>query len=407
MEQIKINPSETELKSKKIQLHWLLQITKAINYNLDAVKLFEIYKTVLQDHLKVGKLILFVYENNWQQILSFGIEGKNLKIDVEKDFPYFSEIETQKIKKPHWVSEFETIIPVFHNNQPLAYALIGDYSQMEGNPKEIIPFIHTITNIIVVAIENKRLTKETIRQAALEKEMELAAEMQAMLFPSHLHGHDVFDVAATYLPHQEVGGDYYDYFKISDDESVICMADVSGKGLAAALLMSNFQANLHALAKNMHSLSDLITGLNTTVFKNAKGEKFITVFLACIHHKTKEIRYINAGHNPPVLFENGNFHLLQTGTTGLGMFPALPFIKEGIIHFPKNAMLFCYTDGITELENASGISFGIENFKELVQRNSTVNTMELFHTLMIDALNDFRKEVSFNDDVTLLTLRSV
>ncbi len=396
-----------ELKSKKIQLHWLLQITKAINYNLDAVKLFEIYKTVLQDHLKVGKLILFVYENNWQQILSFGIEGKNFKIDIEKDFPYFSEIDTHKIKKPHWVSEFETIIPVFHNNQPLAYALIGDYSQMEGNPKELVPFIHTITNIIVVAIENKRLTKETIRQASLEKEMELAAEMQAMLFPSHLPGHNVFDVAATYLPHQEVGGDYYDYFKINDDESIICMADVSGKGLAAALLMSNFQANLHALAKNMHSLSDLITGLNAMVFKNAKGEKFITVFLACIHHKTKEIRYVNAGHNPPMLFENENFHLLQTGTTGLGMFPKLPFVNEGAIHFPKNAMLFCYTDGITELENANGISFGIENFKELVVKHGKVHTMEVFHTFMIAALNDFRKEVSFNDDVTLLTLRSV
>lgn len=407
MQEVKPANIESELKSKKLQLHWLLQITKAINYNIAADQLFEIYKSVLRDHLHVGKIILFLNEKNWQQILSFGVDYHHFNIDAERDFTHLAEINPDTKKSPEWISEFETIIPVFHNDKPLAYALIGDYSKMEGNPKEIIPFIHTITNIIVVAIENKRLTKESIKQAALQREMELAADMQSMLIPEFLDGHNVFDIAATYLPHQEVGGDYYDYFKLNDDESIICMADVSGKGLAAALLMSNFQANLHALAKSTSSLTDLVHALNSTVFKSAKGEKYITVFLARIHHKTKNIQYINAGHNPPLLFHAGNFQLLETGTTGLGMFEELPFVNDAQIIFPGGAMLFCYTDGITELEDAQGNSLGMENIMEMVNSHAAAVSVEHFHSLMIHSFNEFRKDAEYMDDVTLLTIRSI
>jgi phosphoserine phosphatase RsbU/P len=398
---------ESELNSKTMKLHWLLQITKAINYNISADQLFQIYQSVLRDHLKVGKLMLFINEDKWQQILSYGVDHSNFEIDLACDFESLNEIHPGNSKKPKWISEFETIIPVCHDNKSLAYALIGDYSQMESNPKRILPFIHTITNLIIVAIENKRLMKESIRKASLEKEMELAAEMQSMLFPSRLDGYDLFDVAATYLPHQEVGGDYYDYFKINDNESIVCMADVSGKGLAAALLMSNFQANLHAVSKHIDSLPELIKTLNATVFKNAKGEKYITVFLAKINHHTKEIQYINAGHNPPLLFCNNEFVLLENGTIGLGMFEQLPFIKEGAAHLPKDSMLFCYTDGVTELEDMQGNSFGLEKIKNFITQNCMGKTMEAFHKCIMEALNEFRNEAAFNDDVTLLTLKSV
>jgi sigma-B regulation protein RsbU (phosphoserine phosphatase) len=405
--EIRENNIESELNSNALKLHWLLQITKAINYNLPAEQLFQIYQSVLQEHLKVGKLMLFINEEKWLNMLSYGVDDATFEINFENDFDNLNNFQQGDIGKPKWISEFETIIPVFHNEQSLAYALIGDYAKMEGNAKTILPFIHTITNLIVVAIENKRLTKETIRQASLEKEMELAAEMQSMLFPATLEGHNVFDVAATYLPHQEIGGDYYDYFKLNDTESIVCMADVSGKGIAAALLMANFQANLHAAAKNISSLPDLVKALNVAIYKNAKAEKYITVFLAKINHHTKEIHYVNAGHNPPLLFHNNEFVLLENGTVGLGMFEELPFIKEGKIHFPKNSILFCYTDGLTELEDKSGNPFGLENFKQLILNRFAHHNLQTFHQCIMDELNLFRKEIAFNDDVTLLTLKSL
>ena len=405
--EIRENNLESELNSKTVKLHWLLQITKAINYNLPAEKLFQIYKSVLEDHLKVGKLMLFINEDKWQHILSYGVESTKFEIDFDNDFENLNNLHIDESKKPKWISEFETIIPVFHNDRSLAYAVIGDYSKMEGNQKRVIPFIQSITNLIVVALENKRLTKESIRQASLEKEMELAAEMQSMLFPAHLDGHNVFDVAASYFPHQEIGGDYYDYFKLNDHETIICMADVSGKGIAAALLMANFQAHLHAASKHIDSLAELISTLNATVYKNAKGEKYITVFLAKINHHTKNIQYINAGHNPPLLFHNNNFHQLEDGTVGLGMFEKLPFIKEGNIHFEKGSTLFCYTDGVTELEDMHGNLYGIEEVKKIILTHCMEQSLESFHKCIMAALNDFRKETAFNDDVTLLTLRSL
>ena len=107
---------------------------------------------------------------------------------------------------------------------------------------ELVPFIHTITNLIVVAIENNTIANEKIRQAGIRKELELAAQMQSLLFPTQLPRVKGYEIHATYLPHQEVGGDYYDFIPVSENEFIFCMADVSGKGIPAALLMSNIMA---------------------------------------------------------------------------------------------------------------------------------------------------------------------
>jgi phosphoserine phosphatase RsbU/P len=400
--------TQTDLYIKQLQLHWLLQITKAINYNLPSDQLFEVYETVMRDHLRVKRLTLFVHEGEWKKTLAYG-EGQDTVLPApDRHFAELAGMQFITDKMPEWVQGFESIIPVFHNHQPLAYAFIGDLQNEQINSlKEVLPFIHTITNIIVVAIENKRLTRETINQAQLQKELELAARMQTMLFPSHLPSNKNIDIAATYLPHQQVGGDYYDYIELNEDELLICLADVSGKGMSAALLMSNFQANLHAKAPSIKSLQALIESLNSSVNKSAKGEKYITVFLAVINTQTRIINYINAGHNQPVLYINGAFTLLDKGTTGLGMFEELPFVNEGIAYFPKGAILFCYTDGIVEQEDIRGEIFGLEKITDLVRENADVYTMKDLHFRMIDAFKKFRSDTEALDDVTLLSLRAV
>lgn len=394
-----------ELKIKQLQLHWLLQITKAINYDLPAQQLFEIYQVVLRDHLKVGKAILFLKDEKWHKTFQYGcqIDIENMQLEE-----LFSSSNMEISQSPiTWFSDFETIIPVYHNNKPLAYALIGNFEySVADNPKEILPFIHTITNIIVVAIENKRLTVESINQAAMHREMELAAKMQAMLFPQQLPINETFEIAATYLPHQQVGGDYYDYIPISSEESYLCMADISGKGISAALLMSNFQANLHALLKFRPTLTDLVHELNACVNKSAKGEKFITFFIAHIHTGEKTIRYVNAGHNPPFLKDGVQFSLLETGTTGLGMFEDLPFIQEGKADFPDHSILFCYTDGITDIEDQDGNLFGMDKIQEILTQHEEVYTMNDLHLILVDAFYKFKGANPFPDDITMLSYRS-
>ena len=271
----------------------------------------------------------------------------------------------------------------------------------------MLPFIHTVTNIIVVAIENKRLTRETISQAQMQRELELAARMQTMLFPAHLPTNKMIDIASTYLPHQQVGGDYYDYIELNQDEILICLADVSGKGISAALLMSNFQANLNAKASISTDLIWLMHELNANVNRSAKGEKFITVFVGIINTKTQLLRYVNAGQNPPVVFQKGEFVLLDKGTTGLGMFEELPFLHEGLIHLSQGASLICYTDGIVEQENGQREVYGLERLINQIRTNDDAYTMKDLHFRIIDDFNRFAADAESLDDVTLLSCRLI
>lgn len=390
-----------------IRLHWLLQFTKAINYNLPAQQLFEIYHSVLRDHLRIGRMVLLLHDGDWKTVAHYGVEPE-LPLPGPEDLlsmiPLFSGKESAV---PAWMEQFETIVPVSHHDKHLAYAFLGGLDENALKSKrEVVTYIHTITNVIAVAIENKRMTRESIERAALERELELAAEMQSMLFPARLDTHGFLDVAATYIPHSSVGGDYYDFIPLGEHEALICMADVSGKGLSAALLMSNFQANLHALIRHTDfTLKQLVTELNACVNRSAQGEKYITFFVARINGVSKQIEYINAGHNPPLLVHGHEIHILDKGTTGLGMFEELPFLSHGIVDFPDNSLLCCYTDGITEMENKQGKVFGTEGLSRILLCHPQFHTVDHLHTTLIQTLDEFRQGMPYADDVTFLSLR--
>ena len=163
---------------------------------------------------------------------------------------------------------------------------------------------------------------------------------------------------AFYHPHLEVGGDYYDYIELSKDEIGFCISDVSGKGMSAALLMSNFQANLRALFTYEISLLALVEKLNERVLHAANGEKFITLFVAKYNMKTRELEYINAGHNHPILYHKNNHKLefLGKGCVGIGMLDEIPLIRKGLVNIDGPTKILCYTDGLVELMDGRGVS---------------------------------------------------
>lgn len=123
--------NDAELHVKKLQLHWLLQITKAINYNMPSAQLFEIFETVMRDQLKVQKLVLYVHESEWQCMLSYGVEEDVLNGDVSLRLTELSLLQQNNVHMPGWVQGFDSIIPVFHDEKPLAYAFIADIRHEE------------------------------------------------------------------------------------------------------------------------------------------------------------------------------------------------------------------------------------------------------------------------------------
>ena len=395
---------------KEFKLNALLEVTKAINSNVSTKDLLDIFENIIRLKLGIGKLVLFSHDGKiWNCLLSIGVDEEVSNINVDKEFKDIKEISTIDVNssKDALHKSFEIVIPVYHKDQPLAFVLIGDLNEEEGGMSASIkhlPFVQTLTNLIIVAIENKKLAKENLRRAAMHRELELAWEVQRMLFPEKLPSNENMDMDAVYLPHQQVGGDYYDFIQINENEVAFCVADVSGKGVPAALLMSNFQANLRILLHHIPSLPELVRELNTKISVNAKGEKFITLFIAKYNMVTRVLHYINAGHNPPLVIDEDGANLLTVGCTGLGMFDELVKVREGIVNVAHGALLMCYTDGLVETTNEKDEDFGLKRVQQIALDNRKLSPKDL-NALIIQSVNIHKGDMSYIDDIALVTCR--
>jgi sigma-B regulation protein RsbU (phosphoserine phosphatase) len=396
--------AQRKIKIKDLKLKALLDVTLAINSNVSKGKLFEVYEQVLRE-LEIEKVVLFINENEWSIAMSYGTDVNNLKVDIAKDLLTVDAIIEVNSQTSGVFTEFDLLVPVFHKTKPLAYLLIGDIINEAIQISPIIkhlPFIQTFTNIIAVAIENKNLAKEAIRQESVKKELELASEMQNMLLPTQLPKNDQLDIAAFYQSHDQVGGDYYDVIWINDNELVFCIADVSGKGVSAAILMSNFQANLRAGVKHSISLEALVSDLNQKVMDNAKGEKFITMFIGIYEKDSRNLTYINCGHNPPIFYNNGEIDELKGGCPGLGMLDDLPTPNIRTVKAGKNAVLICYTDGLVEVENNENSEYGTERISSVLKLHSK-ESMEVLNQYLVSDLNEFKQDQPYIDDIAILS----
>jgi sigma-B regulation protein RsbU (phosphoserine phosphatase) len=297
-------------------------------------------------------------------------------------------------------------VPVYNNSIPLAFVFIGDIEEEGEGMSPVLKhlnFIQTISSIIIVAIENIRLVKESLHQEALKKELELAAKMQKMLIPDNnqMPKNPKLIVNGFYFPHYEVGGDYYDCIKLSETKTGICIADVSGKGISAAMLMSNFQASLRALFTCDIELEILVKKLNSIVVINAAGEKFITLFVARYDHQTRVLEYINAAHNPPVLYNTvtGAILHLRTSCVGVGMLDEIPSVHKSQIIIKDFSKIVCYTDGLSELKYADGSDIGT---KEIISHISNSDPVESNMQKMITDLGLPNNNPSTFDDVSII-----
>ena len=395
------------LKLYTFKLNALLEITQAINDNLSISHLLKRYETILKDELNIGRIALLKLNEKWDTILATGMDKEDVAtIDVENDLLHIKEISFVTSSPNERLKNFDIIIPVITQDTPLAYVLIGDIDEeAEGISPTIkhLHFIQTISNVIIVAIENIRLFNESLRQEAIKKELELASRMQNMLIPenSTLPQNNHIHFRAFYHPHFSVGGDYYDCIALNDDEFGFCIADVSGKGISAAILMSNFQANLRALFTDEINLEQLVIKLNDRVMASAKGEKFLTLFIGKYIVSKRELVYINAGHNPPILYKlkKKELSMLRAGCVGMGMLDDIPKIERGVCTIEEPTKLLCYTDGLVELVDDEGVEFGTENLERHLSNQRTIqkNIQEIIKGQGILSGNQ-----AIFDDITIL-----
>jgi len=395
---------ENRLKSKDFKLNSLLDITTAINSNQTVSEILDIYNFILREQLGIKKFILFNKQKSWHILQKTGVKG-TIK-DIETDILRFKEITVIESSHNPALNKFDVIIPVFHKEKALAYLIIGGVNKVNSEKTlSNLNFIQTLTNIIIVAIENKRLAKESVKQEGYKKELEIASQMQKLLFPSDLPNNSKLDISAKYIPHHKVSGDYYDYIQLNKEEFMICIADVSGKGVPAAMLMANFQATLRTLFTYQNfDLEYLITELNKTVFTNANGEKFITFFIAKYNSTTRKLKYINAGHNWPILIRKSETKFLNKGCIGLGMLEDIPFLESEEIDIKPNTTILLYTDGVVELENESEEQFETDRLTKVIKAFHPLS-MEDLNGIIFGKLDEWRGIKKFVDDTAILSCR--
>jgi len=410
MQEFDNNNDESELirllLKRQSELNSLLEVTRAINKNTSTQVLAGMLEVILKNYLNVGKLRFMIEKfGSYYCISKFGGEFES------NTALYKSSMKLNRFKQPANISShpdailstYNYFIPIYHKKKLLAFALIGDFNTTGEMLNNDLNFIQTIMNVIVVALENKKLFRERIEAERFQREMELAVEVQNMLIPVRLHVETGVEIGARYLPHQNIGGDYFDFIRLNDKEFLWCIADVSGKGISAALLMANFQASLRAWATVEDDLTNIVERLNSIVIKITKGEKFITLFLAKYNEETRRLNFINAGHNPSLLYSNGEAVELKLGTTMIGAFDELPFINQGELDIEPGTLILNYTDGLLDYEPTDSEVWNEDVLMDFLIQNGEAGP-DKFNQLLLNELNAKVKTKQI-DDITLLTLR--
>lgn len=404
----RLSSTERLAATKQQQLNSLLEITEAVNHNMPIYALTKIYENILRAHQGVGSvtLILKSTEHQWN------CELRNENLQPISDFSALvSHLlkckSTYKVQEndPEILREFQYIIPVFHKKEPIGFSLVGNMKDADGNAQEEkLKFIQAITNIVAVANENKKLFKSQLEKMLIEKEFLVAEEIQKTLIPSKLPNNEKLEVAAFYKAQKSIGGDYYDLIKLSETEYIFCICDVSGKGVSAALIMANLQANLRILAVRNYPLEQLVDMMNRNMRSITQGEKYCTMFIGLINIETRKLTYVNGGHTSSLLLNGNELIQLDKGCTIVGIFEILPFINVGEITLEKDAVILNYTDGLSEATDPDGNLFDTDRIENFLLKNST-STLADFNKNLIQEMVDFKRGTEYDDDLTLLTLR--
>jgi hypothetical protein len=249
-------------------------------------------------------------------------------------------------------------------------------------------------------------TAVRVEKEALERDLELASQVQVQLLPKEYPSVKGIQMSGRLLAGKFVGGDYYDFLKLSDKSVMVVIADVSGHGVPAALIMAEVRASVQLLKASAHGLIEMAERLNSLLLESTARKDYVTLFAGEINASRNSLRYINAGHPPPLWCSGRAVRRLPGRTVGLGIVPRLPNVKVQEVAFKLGHVLVCYTDGITERVNTDGVQYGEERIDDFVKRNVNVDP-DSFATKLLQEVTSFGGGAAFEDDVTVAIVKRV
>ncbi len=420
----------TNVASTAIQNSLMLTELKKTNRILDSRisrlnSLFELSKEfgLFSESTKVARLLVYSVIGQFlvQKFAVVSFEGKDLKI-LESKFPqdefltelknYNPKLITNSITKEEIEKDYselqifgiELIVPMQLQGETKGLILLGKRASEIDYSEDDIEYIYSVGSLAIVSIENQRLFKEALEKQKLEEDLEIARDIQRNLLPHKIPQFSNFDVVANTVFSKQVGGDYYDVITLDNNNFCVAIADVSGKGVSAALMMANLQAFLKTICKQGMQIDEATGLINDLITENTTEGKFITFFWAVIDNDKKQMLYVNAGHNPPLLIRKGKIIKLDKGGIILGVMKTMiPYLSEKL-QLEKDDMIILFTDGVSEAMNQSGEEFSDERLEKLSLSLVEKSAAEISSAIQ-NEVSKFAFGTVQSDDITLIVIK--
>lgn len=396
------------LELKKQEASIILDVVRSIHPSVQPDEMIQTVAHKIIEQLDVRKLI---YVNS---------DGERLYIRYQHNFPKIDvgELElltgirsTQLVEaenhQPLYNIGAEYVIPLgsFAKSTPSGWFIIADFAESEEETLNDLIFIETIGNILTMSIEISLLFQEKLAQEVMQQELDVAGKIQKQALPQTLKLSERLDIAAVNIAHSKVAGDFYDVIPVNDDEIYFCIADVSGKGIAAALLVATLQANLRAVVNSSATFHQIIKQLHNAIARITRSEHYVTLFLSRLNVQSMRMAYVNAGHNPPYVVRGSNVIELTKGCIPLGILP-VENVEIGYEKFSRGDLLFLYTDGIVEQMNKAEEFIEIERLKNLLNDNRFQPSTHIVEQVL-SQVDEHAGDEHPGDDKSMMVIRFV
>ncbi len=353
---------------------------------------------------EIARLNIPLQLNSRKSVLRKTRDGSNFFWDEIQD-----ELKSQVNEKERkWArkNNISITIPMISQGEQMGLLNIGKKKNRNDFSVDDLEIFQEVASYTALSIQNIKLQAEHLKKKRLEKELEVARDIQAKLMPRKIPHIEDLQIHGEYRPCFEVGGDYFDVIPIDPEKTALVIADVSGKGAGAALLMSNLQASLKMAISVSLPITEIAFKINKMIYENTLSNQFITFFFCIWNSKSKILEYINAGHNPPLLFKEDNKikKLYRTGK-GLGINQNQKF-RCKTLPLAINDILTIYTDGIEDLFNSKYEPFGSDRLISFLMKKKDKSPSEIIKSLFLE-LTRYAPSPQYCDDITIIIAKRI
>ena len=413
----KLEKVNRQLDKKVQELKTLFEIGQELNSTLETERIVNLLVYAIMGELLVNRIFIFVSDGNELELIptkgtvSKESEEKRLNqktfkkrlLKIESPILVNDDMENKSLNILEELN-IQAVVPMRSQDETKGAILLGEKINKKPYLNDELDFLATLSNQAMISLENARLFEEALEKQRMEEELNIARDIQRRLFPASYPKLDGYEVMGLNIPSKQVGGDYFDCIQIDENRIALSIADVSGKGVPASLLMSNLQASLHSHVSADTEMSKIAGRLNNFLQAHTSYDKFITFFYAELNTKARTLTYVNAGHNPPYLYHSdGSFRLLDKGGLLLGMMADMPYETE-TVPLQKGDLVVMFTDGVTEAKSVKDMDFEEWRLEKVLEKCLTMNVASVIDQIIL-AIEEFSIGEPQADDVTILAMR--